>query len=120
MYLNLDLLYNVEIYFFPLFYYKHGYSSFVIYSPITKKSVECGNCCNDHFIYCDYISCKSFLKTTGFNNGKMESFKKEDYSITEIEYIFFNIKYSKCNLIKLKKEELEYLKSNIRVNFFRG
>ena len=66
MYLNLDLLYNVEIYFFPLFYYKHG-----------------------------------------FNNKIMESFKKEYYSIIETEYIFFNIKYSKCNLIKLKKEELE-------------
>ena len=103
MYLNLDLLYNVDMYLLPLFYYKksifYRYEIFV-YCPITKKSVYQYN--NYNYNYNDHITnlCK-------WKNNTIGSFYYDIDCISE--------SYTKCKPFFLEKKYIEYLKSNERI-----
>ena len=104
MYLNLDLLYNVDIYLFPLFYYNINsiHSQSFVYCPITKKSAYQYNNYNYDYIYYDHITnlCKC-------KNNKTGSFYYDIDFITRY--------YTKCKPIFLDKEHIKYLKSNKRI-----
>ena len=117
MYLNLDLLYNVNNYLYPLFYYKYEYISdtfiYGVYSPMTKKSIFKNKLLNlksydDLPIYYDYITKKY---------GNLGSTFNETYHIfTENTLNYYNCIYNKCKPFKLNSEELYFLKSNTRIN----
>ena len=96
MYLNLDLLYNVEIYLFPLFYYKSDYSR-MIYSPITKKSAT-------SIYYYDHITL-NFC----WESPEPIAFLKKDFIITETEFIRYSFKYIRCDPFKISKKELNQI-----------
>ena len=104
MYLNLDLLYNTYNYLFPLFYYQDNYS-YIVYSPITKKSAT-------KIYYCDHITLNFYWESP---EPQVYPFKKENFIITETECISYGFKYIKCDPFKISKKGLEYLKSNIRI-----
>ena len=108
MYLNLDLLYNVEIYLFPLFYYK-DYYSYIVYSPITKKSTS-------GIFFRDYITL-NFKWNTSYEPKEPQvfPFKKENYIVTEIEFIRYGSKDIRCDPFKISKKEIDFLKSNTRI-----
>ena len=111
MYLNLDLLYNVNKYLYPLFYYGDKYGKREVYCPITKKSINIH--INDiiHTFYYDFIT-----KNSKYNNRKI-SFTEycktrifTENTLNRNGYI-----YNKCNPVKLTKKELHFLKSNTRI-----
>ena len=111
MYLNLDLLYNIDNYLYPLFYYKSETHK-EVYSPITKKSIVCFHC-NKITIYYDYI----ILKKINLHNNTIYYFELDCFQFTEKNTTTYNIIDGyKCNPFYLDKEELEYLKSNTRIN----
>ena len=106
MYLNLDLLYNVDKYFYPLFYYK--YINFEVYCPITKKSVYISPC---------YSICYDFItKKRNWQSDKNIDFNDTKHIITENTITWKNIIYKKCKPFKLNSEDLYFLKSNTRIN----
>ena len=105
MYLNLDLLYNVNNYLYPLFYYKNKYVH-VVYSPMTKKSVFKNN--QDSITYLDFIT-----KKYG-NSGS--SFDTTICIFTENTLNHNGFIYNKCKPFKLESEDLYFLKSNTRIN----
>ena len=107
MYLNLDLLYNVNNYLFPLFYYRDDYGNFKIYSPMTKKSVYEIEFCN---VYFDYITKKYEYLV------KIFDFDDTGYIFTENTLNKGGYIYNKCKSFKLTKEDLHFLKSNTRIN----
>ena len=114
MYLNLDLLYNVEIYLFPLFYYQKHDILIYVYSPITKKSFTGFYYSKPRDpLYFDHI-------TLNFCCEKPEPqdypFNEKDFTITETEFINFSgFKYIRCNPVKIPKKGLDFLKSNTRI-----
>ena len=96
-YLNLDLLYNIDTYLYPLFYYKCSDRS-EVYSPMTLKSIANFN--HDTF-YFDHITINyhyicTFTEEYTINNGHKYS--------------------SRCEPFKLSKEQILFLKSNKRLN----
>lgn len=109
-YLNLDLIYNVNNYLYPLFYYNYSNYSYEVHCPITKKSLYKSN---SSTFYYDYITSKFQIK-----NGKYgKIFDKTKYVFTENIFnlngsIFFN----KCEPFKLDSEDLYFLKNNTRIN----
>ena len=102
MYLNLDLLYNVDIYLFPLFYYYSNSSQYFVYCPITKKSVYQYNNYNYDYIYYDHIT--NLFKCKNNETGSVY------YGIDFIVKL-----YTKCKPFFLEKEHIKYLKSNKRI-----
>ena len=113
MYLNLDLLYNVDNYLFPLFYYNgcnYNYkSSNKVYSPITKK-------CIFNSVYYDFITKKMQNGYFIFDFDDTKHIITEN-TITWINTITWkNIIYNKCNPFKLNSEDLYFLKNNTRIN----
>ena len=112
MYLNLDLLYNIDNYLFPLFYYQScGYkSSYKVYSPMTKKFVYINRC---YGIYYDLITKQKCLKEILY---KRIIFDDTKYIFTENTIIHITSFYNKCNPFKLNSEDLYFLKNNIRIN----
>ena len=106
MYLNLDLLYNVNNYLFPLFYYKDNYGNFEIYSPMTKKSIFTSY----YNIYYDFITKKyEYL-------SKIFDFDVTNYIFTENILNYRDSILKKCKPFKLESEDLYFLKSNTRIN----
>ena len=109
MYLNLDLIYNVNNYLYPLFYYKYCNNDpeCEVYSPMTKKSVY-KNC--DYVIYYDFITKKyEYL-------AKIFDFDDTDCIFTENTLKYYDSILEKCKPFKLNKEYLYFLKSNTRIN----
>ena len=105
MYLNLDLLYNVDIYLFPLFYYRNKSffnKIFRVYSPMTKKSMYIEIDFDCKYIYCDHI-------TFVYKNKNIK--RLFDYDIN----IYLAELYTKCKPFFLEKKYIEYLKSNKRI-----
>ena len=102
MYLNLDLLYNVDMYL--LFYYKNDSCpyTFFIYSPVYKKSVYKSNYNHEYYYYCDHITNLYKRRNT------INSFY---YDINDI----LSESYTKCKPFFLEKKYIEYLKSNERI-----
>ena len=105
MYLNLDLLYNVDIYLCPLFYYKYKKIDAIIYSPMTKKYMYMyiyGCKGQYNYTYYDDITnlCKSENTISSFNNDI-------DSNISRY--------YTKSKPFFLEKEHIKYLKSNERI-----
>ena len=95
MYLNLDLLYNIDKYLFPLFYYK-GELYKLVYSPMTNKSAYFYN--NDFCVYFNY-------------------YLKKDYTITkDIIYYKDLLLYNKCKPFKINKKHLKFLENFISIN----
>ena len=91
MYLNLDLLYNVNKYLYPLFYYKNAYwGGYCIYSSMTKKFII------GKYIYYDVNSI--------------------NYIFTENRLIHNGFIFNKCKPFNLTKKEIVFLKNNIRIN----
>ena len=121
MYLNLDLLYNINDYLYPLFYYKN-YNSYLstVYSPTTKKSI-CFYCNEITGLglyekritnYYDYIT----LKYKNYDNT-IYYFELDCFQFTEKNTTSCNIiRGYKCNPFYLDKDKLEFLKSNTRIN----
>ena len=105
MYLNLDLLYNVDNYIYPLFYYRVKYGCDEIYSPMTKKSIYK----SDYNIYYDFITKKYKYKG-------VSSFDDTHYIFTENTLNHNGSIYNKCYPFKLSKKDLYFLKSNTRIN----
>ena len=110
MYLNLDLLYNLNKYLYPLFYYKncdYNYkSSNKVYSPMTKKYIFNST----ENVYYDFITKK-------MQNGYfIFDFDDKPYIITENTITWRNIIHKKCKPFKLNSEDLYFLKSNTRIN----
>ena len=110
MYLNLDLLYNIDKYLYPLFYYKIIHWGHLVYSPMIKKSVYK----NNHIIYSDYITKK-------YNEYKevslVSTFDDTGYIFTE-NTINFDGRFTfiKYKPFKINKTDLIFLKSNTRIN----
>ena len=93
MYLNLDLLYNVNDFLFPLFYYE-SLSTKKVYSPITKKSIIY---MNTEVIYYD---CTTF------------NFPNYNYYFTQkISFRNHYINGYNCVPFEVNKKDLEYLKT---------
>ena len=109
MYLNLDLLYNIDKYIYPLFYYKfkYGYDLTEIYSPMTKKSVYKNI---QDIIYSDFIT----KKYKG--SSLLGIFDDTHYIFTENLLNYDGFIYNKCKPFKLSKKDLHFLKSNTRIN----
>ena len=110
LYLNLDLLYNVNQFLFPLFYYSANRIR-VIYSPMTLKSV----CIEEKDVvrFFDYITQKIKMNNhTGPLEVKME-FTEETL---EWSGIFFleDVTLNRTEPFKFKKES--FLKSKINLN----
>ena len=73
MYLNLDLLYNVNDFLFPLFYYIRSSNDIIIktvYSPITKKIISYQSNRFINIFYIDKINIDIIYKTTPFKISK--------------------------------------------------
>ena len=102
MYLNLDLLYVLDAFTFPLFYYSNG-SCFEVYCPINLKSVKFGS--SGYTFYCDFITSKmkSDDRIFEFESNRM-------YSVHNARYFL-----KSCNLFKIKEKEYLFLKSNKRI-----
>ena len=114
MYLNLDLLYNIDNYLFPLFYYKckHFQHEKEVYSPMTFKSV---------FVNYNY----NYFSLYDYKNSRISSSNYKDikkffaYNCTFTENVFYyekKVYMKKCKPFKLNSENLHFLKSNIRIN----
>ena len=116
MYLNLDLLYVLDNYTFPLFYYKKDLESIAVYSPMALKSFF------DAFLleHIDHITSKSYnclFKENALIKIYNFEYKVIVFNITEENY--FRIGYCKMDKsepFKLSKETKAFLKSNIRIN----
>ena len=110
MYLNLDLLYNIDTYLYPLFYYM-GESVFEVYSPMTKKGVYI----EDWIItYFDYISRKYYENQ---NDTITIRTIYNKFNFTESHVLWDGeIILDKCIPFKLKKQDILFLKSNKRIN----
>ena len=92
LYLNLDLLYIIETYIFPLFYYEYKYddkSDYFIYSPITHKSI------------CIYYSFNKREYRTDLHKHWVP-FYNEDY-----------LHYKPCIKIKLEKKFIDFVKDKL-------
>ena len=122
MYLNLDLLYNINDYFFTLFFYEFDFyyeyenlnvCLYKVYSPMFKKSIDFFN--NKDFIYIDYITGKY---KNDYNEIHDLNFIFSNYQFTEKEMRDHNnnIDGYKCNPFYLDKKDLEFLTNNIRIN----
>ena len=114
MYLNLDLLYNVNNYLYPLFYYKGRYTE-EVYSPTTKKSIL--------FYYVNEIT--SLYEKRNYYDYITLKYKNYDNKIRGFDHCQFtektttscnNINGYKCDPFYLEKHELKFLKSNTRIN----
>ena len=102
-YLNLDLLYVLDNYTFPLFYYSNKYRSFYkVYSPMTLKSIF-----KDSRNYYDYLTKKTRLIDRTI-------VKFDTFEITEKNAIYYENNI--CESFKLSKKDISFLKSNIRIN----
>ena len=116
MYLNLDLLYNINDYFFPLFFYKLDFNLNVclyeVYSPMFKKSINFFK--NKNFIYIDYITGKY---KNDYNEIHDLNFEVSNYQFTEKEIRNHNnnIDGYKCNPFYLDKKYIDFLTNNIRI-----
>ena len=115
MYLNLDLLYNIDKYLFPLFYYSkenYGYyGHYEVYSPMTFKSIFVNVNYNWFSLY-DY---KNSL--TSCSEKVIMKFYMQNCTFTEnIFYYEKKVYMEKCKPFKLNPENLYFLKSNIRIN----
>ena len=109
MYLNLDLIYNVNNYLYPLFYYKIKHREFLVYSPMTKKSVY-KNACG--IIYHDFIT-KKYNEYKGVS--LVCTFDDTGYIFTENTLNFNDFIFNKCKSFRVRKEDLYFLKSNTRI-----
>ena len=109
MYLNLDLIYNIFHYLFPLFYYKHKDKKYKVYSPFTKKGI-CFDCDND-CCYFDYITLKYNLQ----GQETSADFSFISFKVTEEFFLWQVKKFFKCTPFKLTKEKIDFLQSNIRI-----
>ena len=107
-YLNLDLLYNVNDFLFPLFYYQscNYSSSYRVYCPMAKKCV---------YINPYYTICYDFI-TKKRNCQKDVIFDDTKYIFTENTAKYKNITYNKCKPFKLNSKDLYFLKNNTRIN----
>ena len=118
-YLNLNLLYVVDQFLFPLFYYKNKvctevYSPTAVYSPITLKSVfDCN--------WSEHINHLTLTKKYyNFIFKGIHIFDKNSINVTEKN--FFKTDFTgtyimdKSEPFKLSKETKAFLKSNIRIN----
>lgn len=100
MYLNLDLLYNVNKYIFVLFYYRTTHFNHrIVYSPMTKKSIYFGF----ETDYLDYSTLNLKCKRGTFG-----------FSETETEFKFKFNEY-RCKPFLFSKKDLNFLKSNKRI-----
>ena len=109
MYLNLDLLYNIDKYLFPLFYYTYECCDnsyvYAVYTPTTKKAVFK----NEVYIaYSDYMT-KKYEEL-----GKI--FYSTNHKITENIFIQCGYIFKKCEPFELDKKDFFYLKNNTRIN----
>ena len=109
MYLNLDLLYNIDNYLYPLFYYQscNYKSNYRVYSPMIKKFLYIYSC---YSVYYDFITKK--MQTRYF----ILHFDDKPYIITENTITWRNIIHKRCNPFKLNSKDLYFLKNNIRIN----
>lgn len=106
MYLNLDLLYNVDKYIFLLFYCKRIINSTTyktVYSPITKKSITY---VYNTFVFLDYSTLNIKYKNdqTVYKFHQCQNFKRFKY-----------IEKNKCKPFLFSKKDLNFLKSNKRI-----
>ena len=108
MYLNLDLLYNVNKYEFTLFYYKDIGNRYRIYSPKTKKSISIYY--SNTLYYSDHITGISISSNNRYySNNSSNEWKHFD------EQTLNSIGFKKCSVKTIKKQDLDFLKSNIRI-----
>ena len=108
-YLNLDLLYVLDDYTFPLFYYSNEVST-EVYSPMTLKSVYIRY--NENPYFTDYKTSK--LKING-NTRKFENRYKLRFTEKEI-YFNQNLDSYKSKPFKINQKFSDFLKSNKRIN----
>ena len=109
MYLNLDLLYVLDAFTFPLFYYSNGRSQ-EIYCPLTLKSIFKMNV--NYIEYCDYMTSSCTI-----NNSTFTMINNDLYKFTEEYYLYKGtIWLEKCKPFKIKEKEYIFLKSNKRIN----
>ena len=93
MYLNLDLLYNVNNYLYPLFYYNNKYDK-EVYSPMTKKFIFI----SDYNIYFDFITKKYGYLTKIFDFNNTNCIFTEN-TVKQYRHILY-----KCKAFRLKKK----------------
>ena len=115
MYLNLDLLYNVYKFLFPLFYYKSIQGSCIIYLPITKKSISIYP--SKTIYYNDHITGTFRISDDNDIYGGNKDNQNNWVYFIEKRIIYYATEFKKCNLKKIKKEHFDYLKNNIRIKF---
>ena len=112
MYLNLDLLYNIDTYLYPLFYYSDRYDLSEVYSPMSLKSIyffrDEGT---PHTIYFDYLN-------LNFKKGeKIHLFLVSfTFNFTKEKLIFNQFVLNNSSSFKLKKQDILFLKSNKRID----
>ena len=115
MYLNLDLLYNVDNYLFPLFYYKYRNpffkNEYKIYSPVIKKSILKIKIDD---IYFDFIT-KKYRNESSDKFFNYADVINGIFTENTINYPGCCI-YNKCKPFNLTKKEIVFLKSNTRIN----
>jgi len=87
--MNLNLLYNIYDYLYPLFYYSWDINcDLEIYSPVTKKSI-----------------CKSKYKNKYY-------ILRYNYRNINTDCMYFSpFKISKCSQFKISKEDIKFLKT---------
>ena len=109
MYLNLDLLYNVDKYLFPLFYYGFLTLDSVgeVYCPVSKKSIYFDfDSFNKRILLYDLITC-NFID----ENSIIHHFDEE------FEYTQEKVKFGPFTLYKYTNKQSE-IKSNINTGKF--
>ena len=108
MYINLDLLYNVDNYLFPLFY--NPESEFEVYSPMTNKGIFIWGYLyleKGLVLYYDY-------KTNVCLDDKSKTYIKKTINFNEKSFKKFNPCKS-YKSYKLSKKDINFLKSNTRL-----
>ena len=127
LYLNLDLLENVNEYLYPLFYYSTFYTdclvcncdpgciscesiyTFEVYSPVTLKSILC---CDGNEQYYDY---KNEIKIEG-NNLNDDIISKLHKFTKEFSFYDKRIHSTRTDPFELPKGYLYFLKSKKKFN----
>jgi len=101
-YLNLDLLYNIDNYLFPLFYY-NSESGYKVYSPMTNKEIFIWGALyfpeKGIVLYHDY-------KTNVCLDENLKHILKKKENFNAVE---------RCKPFKLLKKDINFLKSNTRL-----
>jgi len=116
LYLNLDLLENVNEYLYPLFYYK-GNNCREVYFPVTKKSIYYNYNYNYKYNYTKYYDYLNNTWTLPVKNSSYIYKLVAIYKFTENNIYWKDIEIcKKSNPFRIPKKDLNYLKSLNRLN----